>query len=48
MIDDQVRDRVLGRYDAPLVMPGRYHRDGGLRGAALLEPADIRLPGKDA
>tara|TARA_R110000868_G_scaffold335406_1_gene596213 strand:+ start:51039 stop:51959 length:921 start_codon:yes stop_codon:yes gene_type:complete len=42
MIDDQVRDRVLGRYDAPLVMPGRYHRDGGLRGAAMLHLLDDR------
>ncbi len=42
MIDDHVRDRVLGRYDAPLVMPGRYHRDGGLRGAAMLHLLDDR------
>ena len=42
MIDDQVRDRVLGRYDAPLVMPGRYHRAGGLRGAPMLHLLDDR------
>ena len=35
-IDAMVRQRVLGRYDAPLVIPGRYSRDGGLRGAAML------------
>lgn len=35
-IDALVRDRVLGRYDAPLVIPGAHARDGGLRGAAML------------
>lgn len=47
-IDQAVRDRVLGRYDRPLVVPGAFYQDGGLRGAALLEPADIRIAGKDA
>ncbi|MBC07091.1 ROK family protein [Thalassospira sp.] len=35
-IDVRVRKQVLGRYDAPLVVPGAHARDGGLRGAALL------------
>ena len=35
-IDAMVRERVLGRYDAPLVIPGAYAKDGGLRGAAML------------
>ena len=35
-IDERVRKQVLGRYDGPLVVPGAYARDGGLRGAALL------------
>ena len=35
-IDTMVRQRALGRYDAPLVVPGRYSRNGGLRGAAML------------
>ncbi|MDG4717560.1 MULTISPECIES: ROK family protein [Thalassospira] len=35
-IDGLVRDRVLGRYDAPLVVPGTFAKDGGLRGAAML------------
>jgi N-acetylglucosamine kinase len=35
-IDALVRDRVLGRYDAPLVIPGAYAKDGGLRGASIL------------
>jgi N-acetylglucosamine kinase len=35
-IDELVRDRVLGRYDAPLVVPGIFAGDGGLRGAAML------------
>lgn len=42
MIDDAVRARVLGRYDAPLVVPGQYSRDGGLRGAAMLHLLDGR------
>ena len=40
MIDDAVRKRVLGRYDAPLVVPGQHSRDGGLRGAAMLHLLD--------
>lgn len=36
-LDREVRARALGRYDRPLVVPGRYCRDGGLRGAALLD-----------
>ena len=40
MIDDAVRARVLGRYDAPLVVPGQHSRDGGLRGAAMLHLLD--------
>ncbi|MCK2167868.1 ROK family protein [Thalassospira xiamenensis] len=40
MIDEAVRARVLGRYDAPLVVPGQYSRDGGLRGAAMLHLLD--------
>ncbi|WP_404422550.1 ROK family protein [Thalassospira australica] len=40
MIDDAVRARVLGRYDAPLMVPGQYSRDGGLRGAAMLHLLD--------
>lgn len=39
-IDALVRKRVLGRYDAPLVVPGMYAGDGGLRGAAVLHLAD--------
>lgn len=35
-IDDRVRKQALGRYDAPLVIPGAHADDGGLRGAALL------------
>ncbi|MCC9620721.1 ROK family protein [Thalassospira sp. MA62] len=35
-IDILVRDHVLGRYEMPLVVPGKFARDGGLRGAALL------------
>ncbi|MDP2698765.1 ROK family protein [Thalassospira sp.] len=35
-IDQEVRRRVLGRYDVPLVVPGVFYRDGGLRGAGLL------------
>lgn len=44
MIDALVRDRVLGRYDAPLVVPGIFVGDGGLRGAAMLhlDPRDGR------
>ncbi|WP_430474151.1 ROK family protein [Thalassospira lucentensis] len=38
-IDALVRKRVLGRYDAPLVVPGAYAGDGGLRGAAMLHSA---------
>jgi N-acetylglucosamine kinase len=41
-IDERVRKQVLGRYDAPLVVPGAYARDGGLRGAALLH----QMPGR--
>ena len=35
-IDGLVRDRVLGRYDDRLVVPGHFAKDGGLRGAAML------------
>ena len=35
-IDSEVRIRALGHYDRPLIVPGKYCRDGGLRGAALL------------
>ena len=35
-IDVAVRQRVLGRYDAPLVVPGRTRGASGLIGAAML------------
>ncbi|MEQ8286433.1 ROK family protein [Thalassospira sp.] len=38
-IDALVCKRVLGRYDAPLVVPGVHAGDGGLRGAAMLHSA---------
>ncbi|WP_286792891.1 ROK family protein [Thalassospira sp. UBA4513] len=41
-IDTRVRKHALGRYDAPLVVPGAYARDGGLRGAALLHRMTAR------
>lgn len=41
-IDTRVRSQVLGRYDTPLVVPGAYARDGGLRGAALLHQMTTR------
>lgn len=41
-IDARVRRKVLGRYDAPLVVPGVYAHDGGLRGAALLHQMTAR------
>lgn len=46
-IDALVRDRALGRYDAPLVIPGAHARDGGLRGAAMLhQMASQKLLGR--
>jgi N-acetylglucosamine kinase len=41
-VDARVRKQVLGRYDAPLVVPGVFARDGGLRGAALLHQMSAR------
>lgn len=41
-IDARVQEHALGRYDAPLVVPGAYARDGGLRGAALLHQMTAR------
>jgi N-acetylglucosamine kinase len=35
-IDEAVRQRVLGRYDMPLVVPGRTRGASGLIGAAML------------
>lgn len=40
-LDDAVRARVLGRYHRPLIVPGTYYRDGGLRGAALLDTLNL-------
>lgn len=34
-MDELVRGQVLARYDAPLVVPGRYVSDGGLIGAGI-------------
>lgn len=36
LIDNAVRQRVLGRYDEPLVVPGRTRGASGLIGAAML------------
>ncbi|BCP54498.1 N-acetylglucosamine kinase [Kaistia sp. 32K] len=36
LIDQAVRERVLGRYDQPLVVPGRTRGASGLIGAAML------------
>ncbi len=41
-IDVRVRKQALGRYDTPLVVPGAFVRDGGLRGAALLHQMPAR------
>lgn len=39
-IDRHVRERALGRHDGPLVVPGRFAGDGGLRGAGMLHLLD--------
>jgi len=41
-VDARVRKQVLGRYDTPLVVPGAFASDGGLRGAALLHQMSAR------
>ena len=46
-LDRMVRQRVLGRYDAPLVVPGQHSKDGGLRGASLLHDAVVVSDAKD-
>ena len=45
-IDALVRERALGRYDNPLIIPGAFASDGGLRGAAMLH-LDAKGAGSD-